>query len=274
MPHDTSANASTVAVTGQTLVGIELFQGLDAGARGAIAGLCHGHRYPPEQQIVSYKDDSHDVFFIVSGKVRATIYSATGKEITFRDQSAGQMFGDISAIDGEPRSATVVALEDSLVLSMTAEAFRQVLREHQQVAQATMRRLTALIRLLSDRVIEFSTLGVNNRIHAELLRLAREHADGDNTATIAPLPTHAEIAREKAGILKRGLGKIRGCACSSSPSSSSSPWLPRRSASPARNASGSPRSRSSPRSSGSAGLTSGRWRPCCGGPPRGCRRQR
>ena len=47
---------------------------------------------------------------------------------------------------------------------------------------------------LTERVFEFSALAVNNRIHAELLRLARDHMTAENTAAIQPAPTHAEIA--------------------------------------------------------------------------------
>lgn len=54
--------------------------------------------------------------------------------------------------------------------------------------------LAYLVRRLSDRVVEFSTLGVNNRIHAEVLRLAREHMLDDNHAEIRPAPKHLEMA--------------------------------------------------------------------------------
>jgi len=57
-----------------------------------------------------------------------------------------------------------------------------------------MRQLTELVRRLSERVVEFSTLGVKNRIHAELLRLAREVAADGDSVRIAPAPTHADIA--------------------------------------------------------------------------------
>ncbi len=50
------------------------------------------------------------------------------------------------------------------------------------------------MRSLSDRVVEFSTLAVRNRIHAELLRLSRDHMTTGNAALIAPAPTHAEIS--------------------------------------------------------------------------------
>ncbi len=185
---------AAVELTAESLVGVEVFRRLDAAERGRLAALCSGRRYEAQQRILSHKDQTRDVYFIISGKVRVTIYSLGGKEITFRDQGAGEMFGELGAIDGEPRSAHVMALEDSLLASMPRETFWEVLGSYPEVAAFTLRRLAGLVRLLSERVFEFSTLAVRNRIHAELLRLARENPDGDNTALIAPSPTHADIA--------------------------------------------------------------------------------
>lgn len=180
--------------TAETLAGIELFRELPAEQRKAIAKSCHAHQYPAKHQIVAHADLSTNVYFIVSGQVRATIYSASGKEVTFRDLGPGEMFGDLSALDGEPRSATVITLADSLVLSMSGEGFIGVLRKHPEIALATLKDLAGLVRLLTDRIVEMSTLGVKNRIHAELLRLSQKGNRENNTVVIAPIPTHANIA--------------------------------------------------------------------------------
>jgi CRP-like cAMP-binding protein len=181
-------------LTAESLVGVEVFRSLGPEDRKHVASLCQGRRYAPDQQIVSHEDEAKDVYFIISGKVRVTIYSVSGKEITFRDQGAGEMFGELAAIDSEPRSAYVMALEDSLVASMTQDSFGEVLRRYPVAAEFTLKRLARLVRLLSERVFEFSTLAVRNRIHAELLRLARDNMRDENTAVIAPAPTHADIA--------------------------------------------------------------------------------
>ena len=112
--------------TAETLSGIEFFRGLARDDRQALASRCHAHRYAAKQQVVSHADESTDVYFIVSGHVRVTIYSVSGKEVTFRDLGAGEMFGDLAAIDGKPRSATVVTLIDSFIVSMSADVFRDV----------------------------------------------------------------------------------------------------------------------------------------------------
>jgi len=194
MEKPAKKHAVAVDLTAESLVGVEVFRRLDAAERGRLAALCSGRRYEAQQRILSHKDQTRDVYFIVSGKVRVTIYSLGGKEITFRDQPAGEMFGELGAIDGEPRSAHVMALEDSLLASMSRETFWEVLGSYPEVAAFTLKRLASLVRLLSERVFEFSALAVRNRIHAELLRLARENPFEDNTAVISPSPTHADIA--------------------------------------------------------------------------------
>jgi len=177
-----------------TLDGIELFQTLTAAKRRAVAQQCHWRRFTAGQHIVGRRDTTRDVFFVVAGRARATSYSLAGKEVSYREIGAGDMFGEFSAIDGEPRSADVVALSDCLVAALSNSVFWQILRDHPEIAAATLKRLTRQIRVLTERVFEFSALAVNNRIHAELLRLARDHMSGDNAAVIRPAPTHAELA--------------------------------------------------------------------------------
>ncbi len=183
-----------VETTADTLLGVDIFSSLDHGARASIARHCHTYRYPAQHDIVCNRDMSDDVYFVIGGKVRATIFSRGGKEVAFRDMGAGEMFGDLSAIDGRPRCANVITQEESVVLNMSASAFQEVLHGHSQVAFAVLCGLTELVRHLSDRVVEFSTLGVNNRIHAELLRLAKEYPRSGGLVEITRPPTHADIA--------------------------------------------------------------------------------
>ncbi len=186
--------ARVVETTPDTLLGVDIFRSLDGRARAAIARYCHTFRYPAHQEIIHNRDETTDVYFVISGQVRATIYSRIGREVAFRDLGAGEMFGDLSAIDGQPRCANVITLEESVVLQMGARSFRELLGSQPAVAMAVLCRLTSLVRHLSDRVVEFSTLGVNNRIHAELLRLAREYPHDGLVVEIAHPPTHADIA--------------------------------------------------------------------------------
>ena len=70
------------------------------------------------------------------------------------------MFGELAAIDRKPRCATVIAIQDSVLVCTPADAFCAVLKRNPQVAMATLCRLVDLVRALSSRVFEFSTLNV------------------------------------------------------------------------------------------------------------------
>ena len=92
--------------------------------------------------------------------------------MSFRNLGPGYIFGEYAAIDGDPRCASVVARTDCLIASMSAKEFRKLLVTEPMVAQALIGELVRNVRTLTKRVYEFSTLAVNNRIQAELLRLA------------------------------------------------------------------------------------------------------
>jgi len=136
---------------------------------------------------------------------------------------AGDCFGDFSAIDGLSRSADVVAIEETLVASMPPASFRRLLHEHPNVCDRVLRRLVSCVRELTERVFDFSTLGVQNRVHAELLRLARVAGVSGNAARIDPAPKHTDVAsqistyreqvtREISALVKQGLVRRDGRA--------------------------------------------------------------
>jgi len=171
-----------------------IFAGLPQEALERIRRRCRWRRYEPGEPIVDYLDASDDVFFVTVGEARVTIYSLAGKAVSFRDLGPGDVFGEYPAIDGGPRSASVEARTSCLIGSMPAAAFRELLQAEPAVAMALLKQFVMTIRSLTTRVYEFSTLAVNNRIQAEVLRLAHLVPREGKSVGIAPAPTHVEIA--------------------------------------------------------------------------------
>ena len=97
------------------LAGIKEFQALSLEDLEAVARVCHWHRYEAGEEIVRYHDDSNSVFFIAQGEMRVTYFSMSGQEVILCDLPAGEIFGELTAIDGHSRSATVVAKTNSLL---------------------------------------------------------------------------------------------------------------------------------------------------------------
>jgi len=212
------------SVVSSDLRTLSLFKSLGDQDLLDIANRLTFNGYTKDEEIFGQFEEDDGVYFILSGFVRITVYSAAGKEVTFRDLGPGDMFGELAAIDGQPRSANACAKSNARVGRVSTSQFWALLEDFPAVNAAILTYLCGLVRDLSARVYQFSAHAVGNRIQAEILRLARLAGPGGNTATISPAPTHAEIAsrvnthreavtREisklaRAGLLERSAGKL------------------------------------------------------------------
>ena len=176
----------------ETLAKVGLFRSLDATAIRHLDTQCFWRRAPRDTWIIDYQDSSSDVFFVVSGSVRVKIQAVSGREILLREIGAGEFFGELAAIDGQPRSSGILAVTDVTIARMPPGVFRAALHAHPDVCDQLLALLAGQIRMLANRVNEYSTLDVRYRIHAELLRLSRP--EQPNRAVVSPPPVHAEIA--------------------------------------------------------------------------------
>jgi CRP-like cAMP-binding protein len=182
-----------MAPTPGTLARIGLFRTLDAAAIDRLDRLCAWRRVAAKEWVLDYQAHGTDVFFVARGQVRV-IVSAAGRETILRDIRDGEFFGELAAIDGEPRSAGIVAITDTLLASLPAAAFRDVVHAHADVCDQVLAVLVGQIRLLANRANESSSLGLKHRLCAELLRLARPSSTPGGPPVLSPPPTHAEIA--------------------------------------------------------------------------------
>lgn len=185
------------AQSGQSLAGIALFKDTDAQSRKRIEQRCRWRRYQAHDTIIDRASSTHEVHFLVSGRARVVDYAASGREVSFEDIETGGIVGELAAIDGGERSASVVAVEPTVTAALEPRTFLNVMADHPEVGLAMMRRLASMVRHASERIMDLSTLGAHNRVHAEMLRLAR-HAAGvgeeAESARISPIPVHSDIA--------------------------------------------------------------------------------
>lgn len=167
---------------------------LTAEDRAAIAAQWSVRRYDEKELIIAHDDNSSDLFFLIEGRARATSYSEAGRAIAYRDIRRGDIFGELSAIDGEPRSASVLAVEAALVGRLSGPKFRELVSDHPRFTWALLVHLAWQVRRMTERVYEFSTLVVRKRLIRELLRLAETGDDPATLASIQPAPTHFDLA--------------------------------------------------------------------------------
>ena len=147
------------------------------------------------QEIIARSEELNDAYILTGGLARVRVFSAHGKAVGFRRINPGDLFGEFSAIDGNKRSASVEAVTNCAVLSMSSSFFRELMESDPAFMSAVLNHLVGMLRSLTARIVEFSTLAVKNRIHSELLRMARDTGGGNGAYLINPALTHWEIAQ-------------------------------------------------------------------------------
>lgn len=233
------------------LRGMALLQGLGDDVLAEVAGCCRFQRVRARQTVMSRADAQSDCCLVLAGRLRVVALSPGGRELSFRDAVTGETLGEIAALDGRPRSATVVALQDSLLARLGAAELRALMERHWPICERMLQQLARTARALTERVYELSTLSVQQRLCAELLRLAlaaeeaaartppgrreppagaggAQPADGRHRVVLHAPPSHHELAmrissyreqvtRELADLARQGVvGRVRGRAASSS----------------------------------------------------------
>jgi CRP-like cAMP-binding protein len=114
--------------------------------------------------------------------------------VTLAAVKTGDFFGELAAIDGQPRSASVTAIEKTELAIMPPDMFLDILRAHPTVAFQLMQRLARMVRASGLRILELSTLQAAQRVYAELLRMAQPDAAVPGLWVVRPLPPMHEIA--------------------------------------------------------------------------------
>ena len=182
------------ALTREQLAPLHVFRELDPAALDRVLEVVDGLRCVAGHEILTHEDSTRDVYFILEGTIRVNIYSRRGQQITFELLEAGEMFGELAAIDGLARTASCVAETEVLLARMPASSYMSMTRSTPALAMASLERLAGLVRYLVEKLHESHAYQVPERIRSELLRIAEHKAPGQNTLEITPGPTDGDIA--------------------------------------------------------------------------------
>ena len=178
-----------------TLLGCRFFDRLERAERAHIVRYCEGRCYRAGVEIIRHRDSSRDVYFILSGRVQASLLTDAGKIVIFQELSHGDMFGELSAIDAAPRSTSVIAIEETSLVRISGPNFKDLVARIPSLAEQTMLRLCALSRFLCERAFESRAFNVPDQVRLEVCRIIAAYPPQDGPLVIDPAPTHEEIAR-------------------------------------------------------------------------------
>ena len=148
----------------------------------------------PGERIIERGQTGREVYFVVDGNARVLNFAVSGRVVSFASLGPGAYFGELAAIDGQPRSATVVAQTKCVLAVLDGEEFRRLVLSFPQISITLLRHLSEVIRYADERITNLSSLGAAQRVCLVLLRLAEPDPAVGRNWVVYPLPTQANIA--------------------------------------------------------------------------------
>lgn len=170
-----------------------LFNGLGGVYIKDILGRGELKSWGADSQIISEGESGDAVFFILSGKVKVTLYGEEGREIVLSILNEGDMFGEMSIIDDKPRSANVEAISGLECLVVSKAAFLDYMQTHHKVYMRFFAYLTGRLREATRKIGGLALLDVCGRIAHTLLGMSKGGYDAGEVVAI-DRPTHEELA--------------------------------------------------------------------------------
>ena len=154
------------------LATVPLLQGLDGAELTRLGELMRERSYP-KGSIILFEDDPGDSLFIVrAGRVKVVLVGEDGREVILTILGPGEHFGELSLIDGQPRSAHVIAIEDTQLLVLRREDFRKRVEQSPALAWALLTALSRRLRRADEQIGRLVLLDVHGRIAKLLLDAA------------------------------------------------------------------------------------------------------
>jgi len=187
-------SADTPMADAMSLARIHLLREIPEAERKALEEKCSFRRFNAGDVIVARFSVGSAVYFILSGTGRVVHYLPGEDEITIATVSEGDTVGEIAAIDGLGRSATIIADDDVTTAELSRQDFREVVVRHGEVAFGLLYRWAAIIRELDDKFSYVSTISPDQRVYSQLVRLARQDGGDGQQWLIKELPSHQDLA--------------------------------------------------------------------------------
>lgn len=157
----------------------EFMARLSPADRAALAERARQRRWPAGSSLFLEGEPSATVVVLVSGRVKVFSLTEHGEEIVLAVRGPGALLGELSAVDGGPRSASVGTLEPVQALVLPVAAFVQFLADHADAAMVLLRLVTARLRDADRKRMEFAAYDIAARVARRLVELAERFGEPD-----------------------------------------------------------------------------------------------
>ncbi len=189
------------------LTQVPLFAGLSGEQLDALAVFLRRRRYPKGSVIFQQGDPGTTLYLIETGEVKLTLTSTQGKEVILALLGPGGFFGELSLLDGEPRSANAMARVACELLALEREHLLRFLESQSRASASLLAALSRRLRRTTDLVHDAAFLDVAGRLARALLQLSETRGQpGPNGVVRFPKLNQGELA-EMVGVTRESINK-------------------------------------------------------------------
>lgn len=177
------------------------FEGLTEEELGRVCALATQRVYPPKKVIVTKGEPADAFFVLLRGSAMVTASGGEGSDTAMNVMGPGEVFGEIAILDGQPRSASVTAIDECELAVVDQRAFHDLLASSPAIGLKLLRVLAGRMRQLTTRLEDRSFLDVPARLAKQLLWLSKRYGTLDGS-----------VVRIDLGLSQQELGELIGAA--------------------------------------------------------------
>jgi CRP-like cAMP-binding protein len=190
---------------GDSLSGVDMFAGLEPEARQRVIAAAVPRTYRKGQLLFVENDPGESLIILRRGAVAVFRTSPTGERAVLTVIRPPDVLGELSLLDGRPRSLSAEAIEDCTALALSRTAFIEMVHANERVLDAVMRSLGTLIRRLTEQNADHVFLDLPGRVAKTLVRLA-----GDSQAPMVTIELNQSQLAEMAGGSRQSVNQAIG----------------------------------------------------------------
>jgi len=174
---------------------VSLFESLNDEEIETLSDVTFTRTFGKDSVIILAEEEGDTLFIIKEGQVKVSIVSEEGREVILSLLGSGSVFGELSLLDGKPRSANVVAIEETELIMLRRADFVQLIYKVPQIATSLLAELASRLRRTDRQIEGLALLDVTSRISETLLQLAGDQGvETTDGILIQNRPTHQELA--------------------------------------------------------------------------------
>ncbi len=172
-----------------------------------LAGVVARRQYRRGDAIFHKEDEGQSLFIVEEGAVRIYVPSAQGADLTLAILGPGDFFGDLSLLDGQPRSASADAMQETRALILERSDFLDLMRSRPEAALAVMSVVSKRLRETDEMASDLAFLDVGGRLAKKLLELASSHGVKRDDGTLLDVTITQEQLANMIGVTRESVNR-------------------------------------------------------------------